>query len=134
MRRVIVAAFLGFAITLSMTAFAHEGHDKAPGALSAPNGGSIKGTSSYFAEVVYDAGKVKVFVYDHDMKSLKSSSVKVTATVKFPKSSKPAELKLTPSGDALVGTVDAKGAHRFSVNLSIGKDGKSEKVSFNIEP
>lgn len=134
MKKMIFAAILGLATTHSKTTLAHEGHDKAPGAVTAPNGGSMKGTKSYFAEVVYSNGKVKIFVYDHDIKSLDSNSVKVTATVKFPKNSKQAVLTLSPSGTALEGNVVAKDVHRFTLNLTIAKDGKSEQVSFNIEP
>lgn len=134
MRRSFVKILMSIALTQSAVVFAHEGHDKAPGSATAPNGGTIKGTAKHFVEVVYDAGKLKIYVYDHDMKRIGLDALKVNAAVKFPKSNSPTVVKLIQSGDAFKGDVDAKGAHRFSLDLIIARDGKSEKVSFNIEP
>jgi hypothetical protein len=120
-------------LALSSAAFGHDGH-KAPTQAMAPNGGSMKGTKNLFVEVVYDGGKLKIFLFDHDMKKVTPSTVKVSASFKLPKASKSSDLKLTQVGDSLESSVDVKGSHRFSVNLTIVQDGKSDKLSFNIEP
>ncbi len=42
-------------LIIGLTAFAHEGHDKTPGTLTAPHGGQLKGTSQLYVELVSDS-------------------------------------------------------------------------------
>jgi hypothetical protein len=119
---------------ISTCALGHEGHNQTPGAVAAPNGGSVKGTRSTYLEAVYESGQIKLYVYDHDMKKMDASKFKIKAQVKLPKSVKATELELVESGGVFSSKVDVKGAHRFLLDLVLDINGKSEKASFNIEP
>ena len=67
------------------------------------------------------------------LKALKSSDVNVTATYELPKK-KPQAVSLQSSGDFFVVKVDAKGAHRFKLDVTATYQGAKETLSFQIEP
>jgi hypothetical protein len=113
---------------------AHEGHDKTPGAVTAPHGGQIKGGDQHFVEVVFESSNVRVYIFDHDMKKVDLKALKIDGTLKLPKASKPSEVKLNANGDFFEGKVEVKGAHRFALDLTINHESKKEKFTFNIEP
>lgn len=115
-------------------AFAHEGHNKTPGALSAPHGGLIKGTDRYYLEVVTNQNEVKVYPLGHDMKPVSVASVKLDGKITIPRKNKSEAVKFSPKADYFSAIVDAKGAHRYELELSISKDGKIEKQNFTVEP
>ena len=54
-------AVLAAAAIFSQMSFAHEGHDKTPGAVSAPHGGVVKGTDHLYLELVNETGGVKIY-------------------------------------------------------------------------
>lgn len=128
-----------FAVTLALVlshtaAFAHEGHDKTPGAIAAPHGGTVQGTSQLYLELVPSADGVKIYPMDHDGKPVAISDVKLEGTATFPKKSKADLVKFAPEGDAFVSKVAAKGAHRYTLNLNVEYKGKKEKAKFTVEP
>lgn len=122
------------ALIIGTSTFAHEGHDKAPGTLSAPHGGQLKGTSQLYLELVPDATGFKVYPVDHDMKSIAIKDVKLEGAVKLPKQKTSEKLVLTASESYLEAKVNAKGSHRYAVDLKVTYKGKTENVSFNVEP
>ncbi len=139
MKQLILSAALFLAIG---TAHAHEGHDNVPGAqtskMSPP--GQVKTTSRMFIEVREEKGTVKLLAFEHDKKDLKLSELnppadlKIVGSVKFPKKSKAEEVKFLPSGNLFEAKIDAKNSYRYTLDLILTFSGKSEKVSFNIEP
>lgn len=118
---------------IGFQAFAHEGHDKTPGAVAAPHGGQLKGTSQLYVELVPSTNGVKLYAVDHEMKSIAIKDVKIEGTVSLPKK-KAEKLALKASESYLEAKVDAKGAHRYTLDLQVGYKGKTETVSFNVEP
>lgn len=131
MKRVIpILATLFF----SFGVLAHEGHDKSPGAVAAPHGGVVQGTSHIYLELVTKSDGVHVFPFDHDMKLIPLKDVKLEGTMALPKKGKSEAVKFTPEGDAFTAKIDAKGAHRYTLDLSVVHGGKKEKVKFNVEP
>lgn len=121
-------------ILLSMTSMAHEGHDKTPGALSAPHGGQIKGTSQLYVELVSDQSGFKLYAVDHDLKTIPTKEVKIEGTMKLPKQKQSEKLAFNSSDSYLEAKVNAKGSHRYIVELNVNYKGKTEKLSFNVEP
>lgn len=126
---------LMFSLLLTFNfALAHEGHNKTPGALSAPHGGLIKGTDSFYLEVVTSQNEVKVFPLGHDMKPVSVASLKLDGKMTIPRKNKSEAVKFSPKADYFSASIDAKGAHRYDLELSISKNGKVEKQIFTIEP
>jgi hypothetical protein len=125
----LLASFI-FALQL----FAHEGHNKTPGSLTAPHGGKIKGTSQLYIELVSDSKGFKLYTYDHDLKTIPVKEVKFDGKVKFPKQKKVETIKFNNSESFFEAVVDAKGTHRYTVDLKVKYIGKTESISFNVEP
>jgi len=121
-------------LTIGTAAFAHEGHDKTPGAVTAPHGGQLKGTSQLYVELVSDASGFKLYTVDHELKTIPVKDVKIEGSVKLPKQKQSEKLALNTSESFLETKVDAKGSHRYSVDLKVTYKGKTEGVSFNVEP
>jgi hypothetical protein len=127
---------LTLGLLLSISSFAHEGHDHdAPGAVEAPKGGIIKSTETYHVEVVAKGTSIKVYLYSLDLKPADASGFKVQLQTEVPRSKKSENLEFKATGNMLEATYDAKSAHRYTLIVSIGKaGGHGDKLSFTIEP
>jgi hypothetical protein len=127
---------LTLGLLLSISSFAHEGHDHdAPGAVEAPKGGMIKSTEGYHVEVVAKGTNIKVYLYSLDLKPADASGFKVQLQTEIPRSKKSENLEFKATGNMLEATYDAKSAHRYTLMVSIAKTGgHSDKLSFTIEP
>lgn len=123
-----------FTLLVSMSTFAHEGHDKTPGALAAPHGGVVKGTDHIYIEVVSGPNEVKVYPLNHDMKPVPVADVKLDAKMSIPRKNKSETVKFTTQADYFSAKVDAKGAHRYDLDVTVTHGGKTEKLKFNVEP
>ena len=127
--------FLIIAAGLFQFANAHEGHDKTPGTAAAPHGGLLQGTDSLFIEVLSTKEALKVYPLTHDMKAIPLNTIKITGTMSIPrKAGKPEALNFIASDDHLEAKVDAKGAHRYILNLDVTQGKIKEKLNFNVEP
>ncbi|HRO67577.1 MAG TPA: hypothetical protein PL182_08440 [Pseudobdellovibrionaceae bacterium] len=113
---------------------AHEGHDKTPGSKSAPHGGIIQGTNDLYLELLPTAEGVEIYPLDHDMNPVPLKNVKMKGTMTFPRKTKKEDVTFSDSGDKFLAKIDAKGAHRYTLDLSVTHDGKTEKLKFNVEP
>lgn len=121
-------------LILSRGAMAHEGHHEAPGAVSAPHGGMVQQTSRFVLELVSEAGGVRIYTLDHEMKAVATAGLKMEGLVTFPKKKKADSVQFTTDGEAFVAKVDAKGAHRYSLKVSVTHAGQSESSTFTVEP
>lgn len=138
----ITTIVLTFAATVALTttlltglpAMAHEGHDKTPGAITAPHGGQLKGTSQLYVELVSDSTGFKLYIIDHDLKTISPKDVKIEGLTQLPKEKKTNQLVLNSSESYFESKVDAKGSHRYRTDLKVTYKGKTETVSFNVEP
>lgn len=127
----LVVSFL--ILSISPLASAHEGHDHGPAIAQAPHGGTFQKGKKIAIEIVQEGGELKIYPLTTALKALKSSDINITATYELPK--KKAEgLSLQSSDDFFVAKVDAKGAHRFKLDLNISYQGSKENLSFQIEP
>lgn len=130
--KTIITLLTSFAIALQL--FAHEGHDKTPGSITALHGGKLKGTSQLYIELVSDSNGFKIYTTDHDLKTIAIKEVKIDGTVKLPKQKKVDKVIFNKSESFFEAIVDSKGSHRYTVDLKVYYKGKTESVSFNVEP
>lgn len=124
----LLSLFIGFAAT------AHEGHDKSPGQIAAPHGGVVQGTSHIYLELVSQSGGIQIFPFDHEMKPVLPKDVKIEGTMTLPKKNKSEAVKFSQDGEGFVSKIDAKGTHRYTLDVLVTHEGKKEKVKFNVEP
>lgn len=114
-------------------AYAHEGHDSTPGAIQAPNGGIVEPFKALYIEKVVESTGVKLYPLTHETQPIALKDLKVDASYTLPKGKKQA-LKLTEEGDHYIAKVDAKGAYKYSLELKVSYQGKSETKVLQIEP
>jgi len=114
--------------------FAHEGHDKTPGSVAAPHGGVIQGTDQLYLELVNESGGIKIYPLTHETIAIPLKEVALQGSASFPKKPKADPVTFTPSDDHFAARVNAKGAYRYTLDLTVSYKGKKEKVKFQVEP
>lgn len=127
-RRII----LSIALLGSLSVFAHEGHDEAPGSIKANHGGTVRAGKEMNLEYVVSGSEVKLFPVSHDGKDLTSAEVKLSVTAKLPKG-KAEVLKVDSKDGALVAKVDFKNAYRIEMNVEVDHQGKKSTFKFQVE-
>jgi hypothetical protein len=137
MKKVLSAFSLVLALTVPMCATAHEGHDHdAPVSVKAPKGGVVKELEKTYVEVVSKAKELKIYLYDKEMKPRATEGFKITAVAELPRKRGSRSVELKDLRDHFAAEYDAKGAHRYSLNLKIFDPvgGHEDAMSFTIEP
>jgi hypothetical protein len=112
---------------------AHEGDHHAKSSVQAPNGGIIQSLESVHLELLTKGDMLQVYIYNTDLTPADVSKYPVSAKVIFPKK-KPQSIVLTPKINHWETTVNAKGSHRFTLEISIKQAGHQDKVKFTVEP
>ncbi len=130
-KTIVTFALIGF----SHAAIAHEGHD-APGMVNAPKGGIIKSLDNIHVEVINKGKSVQIHYYDKDLKPVDVEKYPTTAEVEIPRTKKKESVNLTKSGQNFEYSYDAKGAHRYTLFLTVTDPSIKEtnKLSYTIEP
>jgi len=123
---------LSVALLGSLSAFAHEGHDEAPGSIKANHGGTVKAGKEINLEYVVSGSEVKLFPVSHEGKDLTSAEVKLNVLVKLPKG-KAEALKIDSKDGALIAKVDFKNAYRIEMNVEADHQGKKSTFKFQVE-
>lgn len=131
---IAVGAFGVFGLLLYGPVFAHEGHDKTPGAIAAPHGGAVQGTSSLYWELLSDSSGLKLYPLTHDLTPIEPKSISLSGTASFPKKPKAEPVTFAAQSDHFSAQVNSKGSHRYTLSLSFTYKGKKEKVKFQVEP
>ncbi|MEY4632226.1 MAG: hypothetical protein RIQ81_2346 [Pseudomonadota bacterium] len=127
-------------LTLSVFASptrAHNGVDHdAPTTVKAPKGGIIKSLDDSKVEVVSKGSSIKIYVYGNDLKPIPATTLKIDATAVMPRSKKSEVVSLSMAENMFEGSYDAKGAHRYTLRLSVTelKSNRTEILTFTIEP
>ena len=133
-----LTTLLALALTLTGTnLMAHEGHDHdAPVSVQAPKGGIIRKLETHFVEVVAKDKDIKIYLYAADLKPVEPKGFKVFVKAQLPKKKTQESLSLKTENGLLQATFDAKGAHRYTLLVSVTEpnDPHSNTVKFNIEP
>lgn len=129
--------FKVFVVCISLIAgthaYAHEGHDHGPSQVQAPKGGVIRSLETVHLELLTKGKTVSIYAYNTDLKPEEVKKFPVSATVTLPKK-KPQTLALAEKGDHWEAEFDARGAHRYTLELSIKQGGHNDKVKFTVEP
>lgn len=118
-------------------AFAHEGHDHdAPAMVQAPKGGVIKSVENVHVEVVSKGKELKIYLYNKDLKPQSVTGFVISAKAEFPRTKKTEDVALAAQDTFYTGTFDAKGAHRYTLAISLKdpKESHADKINFTIEP
>lgn len=121
------------ALVVSFSAFAHEGHDHGPSHVQAPKGGVVRSLEGVHLELLVKGKTLQLYAYDKDLKPADLDKYPVSATVALPRK-KAEPLKLNVNGDHWVAEFDAKGAHRYTFEVTIRQSGHDDKVRFTVEP
>lgn len=130
-------------LALSFTAlqsFAHEGHDHdAPKSVKANKGGVVRSLEETNVEVVSKGNKIEIYLFnknESESKPLDVAPFTLTAKAEMPRTKKTEDIALKPMGNFFEATFDAKGAHRYTLLLSVKdpKTGHDDKLKFTIEP
>lgn len=116
----------------SITLFAHDGHDSAPGMLKANHGGKVEAGKEINLEYVVSGTEVKLFPASHEGKDLLAAEVKLIVNSKLPKG-KLEKVKLTSKDGAYVAVVDFKTAYRVEMNVEADVNGKKSTFKIQIE-
>lgn len=122
---------------VTQISMAHEGHDHdAPGMVQAPKGGMIKTIDTSHVEVVNKGKTVQIHLYNKDLKPADLAKYKVVAEVELPRTKKREPISLNKAGQNYEYSYDAKGAHRYTLHLTITEPEISEasKLTFTVEP
>ena len=117
-----------------MMSFAHEGHDKTPGLLPLDGFDQIQATDHLYLKLKVEADGVKVYPFTHENKAVPVTELKLDGAVTPAKKTKSEKISFTPGPDSFGAKIDAKGAHRYTLELAVSYQGKKEKVKFNVEP
>lgn len=121
-----------FAILLSINAFAHEGHNNAPGSFKSLHGGTVQNGKELNLEVIINGKELLVYPTSHESKDVPAAEVKITATAK-PKKGKAYPVVLNPAKGGYSATVDLQGSNRLPVEISVTNHGKTDKFTVQIE-
>jgi hypothetical protein len=135
MKNTFAKIILAASLIVTPFALAHEGHDE-PVSVQAPKGGVIKGIEDAYIEVVVKGKDVKIYFYDKDLKPQDVSTFKVSAVAELPRGKKAEPVTLKAQGTSFEASFDAKGAHRYSLVLTVvdAKHGHDDKLTFTVEP
>lgn len=124
-------------LVTATVATAHEGHDHdAPVSVQAPKGGIIRKLEKHYIEVVSKAQDIKIYLYTEDLKPAEIKGFKVFAKAQLPRKKNQESVSLKSENGLLQGSFDAKGAHRYTLLLSVAEPGDTHQntLKFNIEP
>lgn len=126
----------GFLVADLKVSIAHEGHDHGAAAVQkSPDGGNLKVGKNYSISVSESGGMVTLYVYTKDLKPVLPSAVQVTAYLTIPKKTKRAAVAFEAKEKNFSAKVDAKGAHRYMLDVQVGlKGAKPETLKVQIEP
>ncbi|OYZ23545.1 MAG: hypothetical protein B7Y39_04355 [Bdellovibrio sp. 28-41-41] len=123
---------LSIAILGSIATFAHEGHDKVPGAIKANHGGTVMPGKEINLEYVVSGADVMLFPASHEGSDLSASEVKLNVKSKLP-NGKPKLIKLESKEGAFIAKVDFKNAYRIEMTVDTEVKGKKSSFKFQVE-
>lgn len=122
---------LMFSILLSHQVFAHDDHG--PSEAQAPKGGVMRSLETVHLEFLTKGKTISIYPYAPDLKPEQAKKYPVSATVSLPKRA-PQSLVLVDKGDHWESEFDAKGAHRYKIELKIFQGGHNDVVKYTVEP
>lgn len=110
---------------------AHEGHSH--GSLSAPHGGAVYDGKRAGLELIQEGKKIKLYPVDGNWKLIPIANVEASAQIEFPKK-KAEAISLIREKDHFSVEVDAKGAHRYQLVVTLSLGAHKENLKIQVEP
>lgn len=117
---------------LTAVSFAHEGHDKTPGATKSLHGGTVQSGKQLNLEVIVTSNQLTLYPTSHEGKDIAAKDVKIEA-VANPKKGKAFPVKLEPANGGYTATVDLQGANRLPVTVNVTNQGKTDHFTVQVE-
>ena len=133
------ASLLALLISLNTLTFsnlqAHEGHDhNVPGSAQPQKGGIIRSLENHHFELVVNGNNLKIYAFAKDLKPASVKSIPLKATVSLPKKKSASPIIFEDKGNYWESTYDAKGVHRYTLNIEVKASEHPDKLNFVIEP
>lgn len=131
MKKLVMAVALGLSFPPSL--LAHEDHNHEAAVEAAPHGGSLRNAGDYKAELVINGDKLKLYIYDKQLKPVKIDKAELKGDVQFPKEkSKPIVFK--KNGEFHETTVKGiSKVHRYDMHVNLEISGKKVVIDFGID-
>ena len=126
------AFIFSMALLLSLSSFAHEGHDQTPGALKAQYGGVVKTGKEFNLEMVVIGGNIEIFARAHEGEPLEFKDLQMTVTATAPKG-KPQVVTLQKGEKSFKGTLDFQKAYRLNLEIKTDYQKKQDNYKFLAE-
>lgn len=128
------------ALIISLTVFAHEGHDHGSGQVQPTKGGVIQKAGNMYFEIVGSKNEIKVYpmkesgLESKTLKPVSLNEVKINATYKLPRGKASTSITFNKMNDHFVGKVSAESAHRYEVVLKVESGSLKDEITYQIEP
>jgi hypothetical protein len=119
-------------IMIFTTAQGHEGHDHGAPTFQPPKGGILQTALHGHFELVNQGNKVQVYVYDMKGNAKETKGLTITAELELPRK-KAEKINLVDKGNSWEAEIDSKGAHRFTLKLTIDDGKEKDYVKFTVE-
>lgn len=132
MQKFISKISLLVTLLASPAAWAHEGHDEAPGQLRSQHGGIVKPGKNVNLEMLAEGNKVTLYPLLHPGDKGSPEAIQLTATSQLPKG-KAVELKLASKGGVHTTEIDFAQANRATLEVKATHLGKTDSFKFQVE-
>jgi hypothetical protein len=119
-------------IVLSITLYAHEGHNSTPGSFKSLHGGTVQNGKELNLEIIINGKNLTVYPTSHESKDVSEKEIKISATAK-PKKGKMYKINLVNSNGGYSATLDLQGANRLPVEITVLSHGKTDRFVIQIE-
>ena len=131
MKHLLLATSIFFGATTNL--MAGDGHNHEAAVEAAPRGGILRNAGDYRAEIVINGDKLKLYVYDKQLKPITLDKAELTGDVQFPKEKrKPITFK--KAGESYDVTVKGiNKVHRYDMHVTLEIAGKKIVADFGID-
>lgn len=120
------------ATLLSLSIWAHEGHNQTPGSVKSKHGGVVSLGKQLNLEVLVNGTNVTLYPLTHESNDLKAADIKIDAIAKPRKGNTyPVIFKAEKLGFST--DVDLKGLNRVELEINIELAGKKDKFKVQVE-
>lgn len=111
---------------------AHDGHDHGAATFQPPKGGILQTAQQGHFELVSQGNKIQIYVYDAKGTAKQTKGLTLTTELELPRK-KAEKISLADKGTHWETDVDSKGAHRFTLKITIDDGKEKDYVKFTIE-
>ncbi len=138
--KIIFITLSTLVLLATLSVFAGEGHDHGPGQVQPTKGGVLMKGHDFFLEAVGNSVEIKFYplkkesAKSNTLKPISLKDVKISATYTIPRGKVSQTVVLSAKNEYFVGSISAKGAHRYQVDVNVEVGSEKEKFVYQIEP